>query len=364
MKILFISNIPTPYRNDFYNELGKIVELTVVYEAKTAKNQGIRFNWNDEDIKNYTPYFLSDGDITEKKVDRTIFSFLSREYDYIFVTNYAYYTEMAAIIYLKAHRIPYIMEIDGGVIKKERKLKYILKRFLISGANMYFSPSRDTDQYLKYYGALPEKIRRHPFTSIRENQIQNQKLSQSTKQQIRKELGVSDDKMIVGVGQLIFRKGWDVLLSVATSINAGIYILGDGELRTQYEEIIEDKGLINVHLVGFKSNEDTSKYYKAADVFVLPTRYDIWGLVVNEAMAYGLPVVTTNLCNAGLELIEDGINGYIIDPDDSESLLNSIAMALENSEQLGINALNTIKKYTIENMAKAHLSLLQGDKNA
>ena len=45
-KILFISNIPTPYRNDFYNELGKITDLTVVYEAEGASNQGICFNWD------------------------------------------------------------------------------------------------------------------------------------------------------------------------------------------------------------------------------------------------------------------------------------------------------------------------------
>ena len=65
MRVLFVTNIPVPYRIDFYNELGKKVDLTVVFEAKGAADQGIKFNYNFDEIKNFKAIFLSDGNIKE-----------------------------------------------------------------------------------------------------------------------------------------------------------------------------------------------------------------------------------------------------------------------------------------------------------
>lgn len=362
MKVLFITNIPNPYRNDFYNELGKYVELTVIYEAMRASNQGIRFNWDNGQVYNYRAIFLNEGDIDEKKLDKQIFRYISRNYNYIFVTNYAYRTEMAAIVFLKVHHIPYIMEIDGGIIRKENMIKRIIKRFLISKASAYFSPSAETDKFLLYYGADKNKINRHPFTSLHKNQILEKLPSKEEKTVIRRKLGIVGDNVILGVGQLIYRKGWDVLLNIAKDIDADVYILGDGELRKQYEQIIIDKHITNVHFMGFQSNEVTRLYYVAADVFVLPTREDIWGLVINEAMAYGLPIVTTDRCNAGLELIKNGVNGFVVPVNLSVETRNAIIKALSEKEEMGLAALDRIKDCTIENMALEHMKLmLKGD---
>lgn len=60
----------------------------------------------------------------------------------------------------------------------------------------------------------------------------------------------------------------------------------------------------NIVFVEFKTKEDLIDYYRAADLFVLPTREDIWGLVVNEAMAAGTPVITTTNCGAGMEILK------------------------------------------------------------
>ena len=78
--------------------------------------------------------------------------------------------------------------------------------------------------------------------------------------------------------------------------------------------------LNNVHFIDFKNKDTLKEYYHVADVFVLPTREDIWGLVINEALAYGLPVITTDKCMAGLEMIENGKNGYIIPVNDVKKI--------------------------------------------
>ena len=121
---------------------------------------------------------------------------------------------------------------------------------------------------------------------------------------------------------------------------------------------VEKNGLTNVHFIDFKAKEELKCFYRAADIFVLPTREDIWGLVINEALANGLPVVTTKRCVAGLELVTNNYNGYIVDVDNSLQLTDAINLAIENSERLSANALTSIHNYTIESMAETHEKLL------
>lgn len=361
MKILFISNIPTPYKNDFFNEFGKFVDLTVLYEAHGATDQGIRFNWDVSQINNYSAVFLKDGDIQENKFNHKILKWLKRDWDYIFVTNYSYLTEMGALIYLKVHCIPYVMEVDGGTIKSENLFKQILKRKLISGAKAYFSPSDQTDEFLQYYGAKKSLIIRHPFTSLYSKQILKENISKEQKVGIRKKLGINSKNVIVGVGQLIHRKGWDCLINIANAVDADIYIIGEGECRKEYEEKINEQNLANIHLIGFLCNEITTMYYQAADIFVLPTRYDVWGLVINEALANGLPVITSTECVAGKELVVDGKNGFLLPVDNEKLLLDKIQILLSNRAlrmQMSGNALKSIEKYTIENIVDVHMKFI------
>ena len=85
---------------------------------------------------------------------------------------------------------------------------------------------------------------------------------------------------------------------------------------------------------------------------------DVWGLVINEAMAQGLPVITTDQCVAGLELVENGINGYIVPVSDNEALVTAINTVLgEDYRKMGQAALEKIRPYTMENMVKAHVEI-------
>lgn len=361
-KVLFITNIPAPYRIDFYNELGKYVDLTVVFEAKSASNQGIKFNWNFNSSLRFKAIFLSEGDIHERQIDWRIFQYLKKnKYDNIFVTNYSYFTEMAAILYLKARKIPYIMETDGGMIRAENKLKRWYKRVLVKGAVAYFSPSESSDEYLSFYGANKERMVRYPFTSLSNNDILQDLISVNEKMKLRKKLGIMEEHVVIGVGRFIYIKGWEILIKAISKIkdNVGLYIVG-GEPTKEYIELVKSLGVSNVHFVGFKSKADLAEYYKASDVFAMPTRGDVWGLVVNEAMAYGLPVVTTERCVAGLELIENGRNGYIVPVDDIDAFSERIHEIISaDLDTYSYNSLDTIKRYTIQNMVEVHLRYLQ-----
>ena len=164
--------------------------------------------------------------------------------------------------------------------------------------------------------------------------------------------------MILAVGQFIPRKGLDLLLKVTGNLddNIAVVLLG-GEATEEYLKIIAEQKLKNIYFPGFIKKKDIQKYYRAADIFVLPTREDIWGLVINEAIAEGLPVITTDRCIAGTELIVQKKNGFIVPVDDEEKLLEAIRMIIEDEsllKSMSIESLKIARQYTIEKMVEWH----------
>ena len=167
--------------------------------------------------------------------------------------------------------------------------------------------------------------------------------------------------MILSIGQFIHRKGFDILLQAAKQLpeDVKIHIVG-GQPTQEYQELCRELGLTNICFDGFMKKQTLIRYYQASDLFVLPTREDIWGLVINEAMAYGLPVITTDRCVAGLDLVENGVNGYIVPVADVDALADSInTLFTLDWTQMGERSLEKIRPYTIEAMAKCHLDVFE-----
>ncbi|MDK2811759.1 MAG: hypothetical protein PWR27_2468, partial [Petroclostridium sp.] len=141
--------------------------------------------------------------------------------------------------------------------------------------------------------------------------------------------------------------------------NIGVYFVGEAPTN-EYIQLVDKQGAKNVHFLGFKSKTELAEYYQMSDIFVLLTRYDIWGLVINEAMANGLPIITTTNCVAGKELVKDDINGYLISPESEEQFINIVNDLIHNEDKIhsmGYSALDTIKNYTIEKMTDAHVEI-------
>jgi 1,2-diacylglycerol 3-alpha-glucosyltransferase len=100
-----------------------------------------------------------------------------------------------------------------------------------------------------------------------------------------------------------------------------LYILGDGPLKEELFQMVIEMNLNDmVHFEGFKQYDELPIYYGLANAFVHASTIEQWGLVVNEAMASGLPVIISNACGCVPELVHDNINGYIINPYNQEGL--------------------------------------------
>lgn len=363
MKVLFLTNIPSPYRVDFFNELGELCELTVLYERKKASYRNDK--WMSSDPVSFKPVFLKG--ITIKKdtpINFEVIKYLDKKlFDIIVIGGYSTPTGMMAIEYCNIRKIPFVLNADGGMISSENKVKYKLKKHLIESAKAWLSTGFNTSRYLTYYGAK-DKIFRYPFTSIRKKDIIDKPITTEEKKIIKTKLGLLDKPTAIAVGRFIYGKGFDVLIDSWGNISNdyNLLIVGGGEEKSNLLAQIEKKNLNNIKLLDYMDLADLTDYYKASDIFILPTRGDVWGLVVNEAMANGLPVITTDKCVAGLELITEGENGYIVPVNDENTLFLRANELLSNKklqEDMSKRNLEKIKRYTIENMAQEHMDIFK-----
>lgn len=359
MKVLFITSEAAPYRVDFFSEWGKTVDLTVIFEEDISNEN--RFNWNLDAIKNFKAIFLNKEYSKSNRKITGLYQYLEKYRNEIIIINdYSTIIETMAILYMTIKKIKFYMEIDGGLIHKDNFLKKRIKRFLLSRPEGYMSPSLMSDKYLVHYGADINKIDRYPFTSIKNNNILKKPLSQEEKMQLRKELKISGSKVVLAVGRFIKLKRYDKLIECWEKFpdNWSLLLAGQGEEKIVYEKIIEERKLKNIHFLGFLKEKELEKYYMVSDAFVHPTSSDVWGLVINEAMAKGLPVVTTDKCIAGVELVKNGENGYIYQMGDVNEFIRCLKATLEN-ENMSISAIATISNYDIETMVERHNVILK-----
>lgn len=362
LKVLYLTNIPSPYRVDFFNELGKLCELTVLFERETASDR-------DKAWATYTNSFFQKKQLNGISISAdsalslgAITHLMKNRYDIIIVGGYSTPTAMLTILFMKVNKIPFVLNADGGLIKEEFRLIEWVKKFFISSADGFLSTGKETDKYLIHYGAEKTKIYHYPFSSVKEDIIPPSVLTKCEKDKLRKKLNIEEDKVLVSVGQFIYRKGFDVLIKAMVHLNDSVlYIIG-GEPTEEYMTLLEEYAIDNVKFLPFMEQEKLFQFYRAADIFVLSTREDIWGLVINEAMSQGLPVITTNRCVAGLELVTDYENGFLVQAEDEEMLVQRIKILLENEElreKMSNVSLDVIRGYSIETMAKRHLEIMK-----
>lgn len=225
----------------------------------------------------------------------------------------------------------------GGRGRVKSLARQVYLRWFYRHIDAFCYIGEDARRHLVRLGVPERKMFFSPY-SVDTELLEEQRRTFS-RDAARRELGIGDEQLaLLFSGKLIPRKD-PVLLARAlrhvTGIERiGLIILGDGELRTQVER--EARPLLGdrLKMPGFVNQSQIGKYFVASDVLVLPSHHETWGLVVNEAMQFGLPAIVSDAVRCHADLVPQERTGLVF-PDGDERALALCIQRLADDRQLG-----------------------------
>lgn len=265
----------------------------------------------------------------------------------------------AAAVYARLARIPLVVWVESTArdTRPGSPLTELPKRLLLRSSKAYLVPGRASAEYLEGLGVAASLITTAPNAvdpTIFEKRVDALRLRRP---ELRAELGI-DDAVVLYVGRLEREKGVDLLVEAAQSLSATVVIVGRGS----EERALQADAPTNVRFEGWFPRDELARWYAVADVFVLPSRSDQWGMVLNEAAAAGLPLVATEAVGGAHDLIKDGVNGFRVAGDDVPALRAALDRLLEDDrfrEAAGVRSRELAAAHTPQAWASAVSELLQ-----
>ena len=213
------------------------------------------------------------------------------------------------------------------------RIKSATRRHLVQRADAFIAYGTAAAGYLATVGAPTDRVFYAWNTVDLEGIAGAAREAAARRPQLTDKYGLAA-KNLLYVGTLVESKGLLELISAALAIGApssdwALHLVGAGPLREELESKVRTAGKqSHFRFHGLRPESDVAELLGVADGFVLPTKREAWGLVINEAMACGVPVVASPQAGATRDLIEDGVTGFVVDPDDKQKLAATMSRLL------------------------------------
>jgi glycosyltransferase involved in cell wall biosynthesis len=276
----------------------------------------------------------------------------------VVIAGYSTFDALFALLWCKLHGRSAIMMSDSKLDDFSRSRgKELVKRWLVHQYDSALCAGKSHRQYLEILGMPPQQIfdgldvvDNEYFKEMAEAARQNPDL-------FRHLPGLASERpFFLASSRFIKRKNMAGLLKAfayyrcQTTPDQGwrLVILGDGIERASLESLIISENIPDVSLAGFRQIEELPAYYGLASVFIHPAYQDQWGLVVNEAMAAGLPVLVSNTCGCAADLVKYGENGFTFSPENVHELAElmiRVSSTKTDTKAMGISAQKVIDEW-------------------
>ncbi len=370
IKVFLFHNEISPYRSLLFEELSKKLDLKVFFGRRKTKWR----RW-DTTLDNFSFYYeiLVHFDIGNYFFNYKLpFRLLAEEFDiYILAENARhFFSNFIVVFFAKIRRKPLIIwteQVETKYLKHHYansllkralfmahwKLSGIYRRIIYYLADFFVAFCKKTKDYLIEIGIPDNKI----SSGI---QVMPAQLMPNTT--IKKsETKFKNKIVILYLGYLTKRKGIDILIEAYKKLdekNISLIIAGSGEDETRLRYMAGKRN--DIKFVGHTNGMDKANYYTIADIFVLPSFHDEWGLTVNEAMYYGLPVIITESIGA-VEIVDKIKNGFIIKPNNVDELFSCLHILVSDRKlrkKMSDRSKNYKKTYLIENTLRPFIKAI------
>lgn len=277
----------------------------------------------------------------------------------------------ATYVIARLRRIPFVLwtGIWMNIQTPFHRLAFPLTRWIYRRADAIVVYGEHVRSYLVQQGVEKEKIFVAPHAV--DNLLYSGVVAPQYKMKRRVDLSLGDHKVVLYLGRLEEVKGLDYLLRAFARLSlddAVLVVAGEGSLYKRLITLAQELGIVaKTRFVGYVSPDDTQLYYAVADLFVLPSvtvpsQKETWGLVVNEAMNQGLPVIATEAVGAAAGgLVQSGVNGFVVPERDTAALAEAMKRILTDTElraQMSQNARRIIAEWDNDRMVKGFLQAI------
>jgi glycosyltransferase involved in cell wall biosynthesis len=213
------------------------------------------------------------------------------------------------------------------------------------------------ERYLKQLKTMP-KACFNQYLSVSTQQVDSLTAHGFDRREMRRRFDLPvEAKLVAFCGYLIERKRLDLLVAaigrLAEKTRPTLVVIGTGPLRETISLLARKLG-VDARFVGFQNTVGLAQLYQSVDVLVLPSDDDPWGLVVNEAMAAGLPVIVSDACGCAEDLVVPNVNGFVFRSGDVDQLSQCLRQALSSDlPAMGLESRRIIKQWTPAHSAQS-----------
>jgi glycosyltransferase involved in cell wall biosynthesis len=357
-KIAIVTTHPIQYQSPLFKEISNFKKFKAdVYFASKHGFQSRyididfkkKINWNINLLSGYNYFFSKKNNqninsffLSFKNLNKNLFA---KKYDAILLFGWNNILYIKTFFLAKLHRVPLILRAETNFEHKINYFKKIIK-FLIL---FFFFRFIDYFLYIgslnrKFYlslGVSKKKLYFAPYSVDNKFFLNKKKIGVTINNRFKK-------KIILFVGKFIERKNVKEFLNLAESLKNdtrfNFLMVGDGHQINFCNQFIKNNKLFNIKVAGFKNQRELKNIYNKAFLLVVPSKYETWGLVINEAMASDLPVICSKNCSSSKDLIIHDKTGYIYDIGDIKFLQKTI-IKLAESKKKYLDIVKSIRKH-------------------
>ncbi len=346
LKLVILTSHPIQYQAPLFRALARQLDLMVLFahnpapqlQAEAGFNES--FQWDTDLLAGYDSQYLDNvaekpslirfdgcdspaiGDVIE-----------NLEPDIVLVNGWHLKTYIQCTSACRRQGVPVLARTDSHLMTPRSWIKRVVKRLtypaFLRKFDGFLTAGKLSSAYLKYYGVSENRFAVMPYC-IDNTLFETSAFDQgNAASKLREQWQASENTtVLLFVGKFLgIKRPCDIIESAARltkkGLNCRVVLVGSGPMQREIKSASNQLG-VDVYMPGFVNQSGMADYYRAADLLVLPSESETWGMVVNESLACGTPAIVSDHVGCGPDLIEVGVTGAVFPVADIDALSEAI----------------------------------------
>jgi glycosyltransferase involved in cell wall biosynthesis len=356
MKLAVLNTHPIQYFAPLYRRLSREpdIDLTVYFCSRQGADEyldagfGQRFKWDLSLLDGYEHKFVPN--LRRRDAVEGFWSLINpqiirelrtNKFDALLVNGHNHATYILAILAARILGIRVLMRCDTHLLLRRPLVKRLIRRAVMTAfynhlCTFCLPVGTANKEFYLFHNVKETRLFTAPFAV--DNEYFVSAVERAQKDETGKALALPSDKpVILFASKLIARKRpVDLLLAFhgvkQRGIEGALVFVGSGEQEQILRDYTRHHDLPDVYFLGFRNQSELPEFFAMADIFVLPAENEPWGLILNEVMCAGLPVIVSREVGASADLVRHGENGFLFDSGNVEQLADYLRRLLINPE--------------------------------